>query len=51
MRSLLLKDLVREYRKSEEEIIEEMKHLGYEPFHIAFGSNAGEIAFRRKKRR
>lgn len=51
MRSLSLKDLVREYGKSEEEIIEEMKHLGYETFHIAFGPNAGEIAFRRKKRR
>ena len=48
-RALLLKDLVREYGKSEEEITEEMKHLGYEPFHIAFGRNVGEIAFRKKR--
>lgn len=50
MRALLLKDLVREYGKSDEEMIEEMKHLGYEPFHIAFGPNTGEVAFRRKRK-
>jgi hypothetical protein len=49
MKALLLKDLVRIYGKSEEEIIEEMKHLGYEPFHIASGRNCQKIAFRRKR--
>ena len=35
--------------KSDEEIIEEMDRMGYEPFHIAFGRNVGKIAFRKKR--
>jgi len=49
MKALLLEDLVRTTGMSEEEIIEEMRKNGYEPFHIAFGKNFGKIAFRKKR--
>ena len=49
MRAPLLEDLVRTTGMSEEEVIEEMRKNGYEPFHIAFGRNAGKIAFRKKR--
>lgn len=49
MRAPLLEYLVRTTGMSEEEVIEEMRKNGYEPFHIAFGRNAGKIAFRKKR--
>ena len=46
----LLEDLRKiNHGKSDEEIIEEMDRMGYEPFHIAFGRNVGKIAFRKKR--
>lgn len=46
----LLEDLLRiNPKKSDEEIIEEMDRMGYEPFHIPFGKNYHKIAFRRKR--
>ncbi len=49
MKALLLEDLVRTTKKSEEEVIEEMDRLGYESFHIAFGIKKGKLAFRKKR--
>lgn len=49
MKAPLLGDLVRTAGLSEEEVIEEMRKNGYEPFHIAFGRNVGKIAFRKKR--
>jgi hypothetical protein len=49
MKALLLEDLIRNTGKSEEEVIEEMKSLGYEPFHLFWGRSFGKIAFRKKR--
>ncbi len=45
----LLEYLVRETGMSEEEVIEEKRRQGYEPFHIGFGEYSGKISFRKKR--
>jgi len=46
-KALLLRDLMKTYSGSKVELIAEMRRNGFVPFRIAFGQNAGEIAFRR----
>ncbi|MCK4475333.1 MAG: tetratricopeptide repeat protein [Methanophagales archaeon] len=45
----LLEYLVSRSGLSEEEVIEQMRKNGFEPFHIASGRNMGKIGFRKKR--